>query len=404
MKRVVYLIDQPFDERNFQRFGIQVWIDRRWNVEVWDLTPWAHPHVWKNFAERGHRVKMFPGYFPLKSQSDLMIRVRAAPAIQCFVDLAGDNFHSIRAKWALRRAGAARVVCASGSIPLPDPDASRGMISKLGKLIAMGPRGAGRWLSNAFFAKVVAPLIPADLAVISGTQSLTLAHNSRGVIKAHNFDYDIYLELEKSEADSSGRYAVFIDQDYCFHIEFVYQGIASVVSAERYFPAVCSGLEAISAALGLEVRIAAHPRASYEQRGAERFFKTFRMERGRTAEMIRGCKAVICHDSTAIQYAVLFKKPIIFLTTNELSRAYEGASIEKVAEELGKKPINLDRVDPGAVDWREELKIDFERYAKYRSKYIKTEGSPDLPLWTIVIDYVDRTNDPVPLRPTGLAN
>ena len=112
--------------------------------------------------------------------------------------------------------------------------------------------------------------------------------------------------------------------------------------------------------------------------------------------MIRGCKAVICHDSTAIQYAVLFGKPVIFVTTDELSRAYEGTSIEKVAAELGKKPINLDRVDLRTVDWRNELKIDFDKYAKYRSKYIKADGSPDLPLWTIVIDYVDPAIGGVP--------
>jgi hypothetical protein len=396
MKRVVYLIDQPFDERNYRRFGIQAWIDRQWNVEVWDLTPWAHPRVWENFKERGHSLKRFAGYFPLKSKSDLLCRLDGATAIQYFIDLTSDNFHSVRAKLALRRTGATRVVCATGSIPLPDRDTSRGLISKLGKLVAKGPGGGWKWLSNLFFAKVVGPRIPADLAVISGTQSMTLAHNSRGVIKAHNFDYDIYLELEKSALMSSDPYAVFIDQDYCFHLEFIYQGTASVVTAERYFPAVCNGLEAISAALDLVVRIAAHPRSSYEQRGMEQFFRSFPIEHGRTAEMIRGCKAVICHDSTAIQYAVLCGKPVIFLTTDELSRAYEGASIEKVASELGKKPINLDRVDLRTVDWRDELKIDFDKYAKYRSKYIKAEGSPDLPLWTIVIDYVERTLDPVP--------
>jgi len=195
---------------------------------------------------------------------------------------------------------------------------------------------------------------------------------------------------------SSDQYAVFIDQDYCFHLEFIYQKTSSVVTAERYFPAVCNGLEAISAALDLEVRIAAHPRASYEQAGKERFFRSFPIEKGSTAEMIRGCKAVICHDSTAIQYAVLFGKPVIFVTTDELSRAYEGTSIEKVAAELGKKPINLDREDLRTVDWRNELKIDFDKYAKYRSKYIKADGSPDLPLWTIVIDYVDPAIGAVP--------
>jgi hypothetical protein len=390
MRRVVYLIDQPFDERNFQRFGIQAWIDRQWNVEVWDLTPWAHPQVWHSFTERGHRLKEFAGYFPVRSRSDFLRRLRGPRAIQYFIDLAGDSFHSLRAKWALKRAGAARIVCATGSIPVPDRAGSRSPASKVRKLIAKGPRGGWNSLSGAFLAKVVARRIPTDLAVVSGTQSMTLADNSKGVIKAHNFDYDIYLELERSAVARAAPYAVFIDQDYPFHLEFVYQGTGSVVTPERYFPAVCNGLEAIAAALELEVRIAAHPRASYEQRGVERFFRSFPIERGRTAELIKGCKAVICHDSTAIQYAILFGKPIIFLTTDELLRAYEGASIEKIAAELGKKPVNLDRADLPAVDWRGELKVDLERYASYRSKYIKAEGSPESPLWTIVIDHVER--------------
>ena len=39
---------------------------------------------------------------------------------------------------------------------------------------------------------------------------------------------------------------------------------------------------------------------------------------------------------------------------------------------------------------RGELKVDLEKYASYRSKYIKAEGSPESPLWTIVIDHVER--------------
>jgi hypothetical protein len=390
MRRVVYLIDQPLDERNFQRFGIQAWIDRQWDVEVWDLTPWAHPQVWDSFMERGHRLKEFSGYFPLKSRGDFLRRLRDPRAVQLFIDQAGDGYHSLRAKWALRRAGAARVVCATGSIPTPDRQGSRTPAAQLRKLIAKGPREGWRLLKSAFFIKVVGRRIPTDLAVISGTQSMMLAHNSNEVIKAHNLDYDIYLELERSAIAGTTPYAVFIDQDYPFHLEFAYYGTGSVVTAERYYPAVCNGLEAIAAALKLEVRIAAHPRANYEQRGRERLFRSFPIERGRTAELIRGCQVVICHDSTAVQYAILFGKPIIFLTTDELLRAYEGASIEKFAAELGKKPINLDRADLAAVDWRGEVRVDREKYASYRRKYIKTEGSPELPLWTIVIDHVER--------------
>jgi hypothetical protein len=388
MKRVVYLIEQPFDERNFERFGIQAWIDRQWDVEVWDLTPWAHPRVWEDFTRRGHGLKQFAGYIPIAGGRALQASLGSAATIRCFVDLTGAGFHSVRAKAALKRAGAKRIVCAVGSIPVPEHDTP--LVSRLVKAVSRGPGAARKQLSAAFFSRVVAPRIPADWAVIAGTESMALARSSLGVVKAHNFDYDIYLKLMRSGPAGAEDYVVFIDQDYCFHLEFVYMNTPPVVTAERYFPLICNALEAISAALELEIRIAAHPRASYEQR-QEPFFRKFRMERGRTAEMIKGCRAVVCHDSTAIQYAVLFGKPTIFVTTDELSRAYEGRSIEKAAAELGKKPINLDRVDLRAVDWRDELTIDFEKYASYRNKYVKTEGSPELPLWSIVIDQVEQT-------------
>ena len=60
-----------------------------------------------------------------------------------------------------------------------------------------------------------------------------------------------------------------------------------------------------------------------------------------------------------------------------------------MAAELGKKPINLDG-DLSSVDWRAQLDVDTVRYALYRSRFIKTDGSPELPLWQIVINHIER--------------
>ncbi len=57
MRKLVYIISQPFDERNYDRFGIQAWVDKGWHVEVWDLTPWLLPAVWKNFLKNGGVLK-----------------------------------------------------------------------------------------------------------------------------------------------------------------------------------------------------------------------------------------------------------------------------------------------------------------------------------------------------------
>jgi len=140
------------------------------------------------------------------------------------------------------------------------------------------------------------------------------------------------------------------------------------------------------------VRVAAHPRAAYVSRNQD-YFEGIPIEVGRTAELIRGCKAVVCHDSTAIQFAVLFARPVIFVTTDELDRlfldaSFKSESIAAFAAELGKSVINLDR-DLEDVDWRRELNIDERRYADYRNRYIKIDGSPEIPYWNIVIRHLE---------------
>ena len=387
MRRIVYLTDQPFDDRNFQRFGIQAWTDRNWSVEVWDLTPWAYPRFWQSFIEAGQKIRTFGGYFPIASGRELARRLAQCAQLKYFIDMTGENYCSMRAIFSLIRIGATRVTCAVGSVPIPDRAEQGSVFSRVAKVLAKGPSASRRWLSSVLFSKLIAPRIAPGLAVVTGEKSINDATRRHQMIKAHNFDYDTYMDLMKSKPPSAGTYAVFIDQDYCFHPEFIDPGTA-VVTPEKYFATMRRGLREISKALMITVRIAAHPRATYQLRAPD-CFAGFPIETGSTGELIQGCKFVVCHDSTAIQFAVLFGKPMIFVTTDELMLAYEGRSIAKVASEFGKVPVNLDRADLQAVDWQKELCVDPRKYADYRAKYIKTEGSPEMPLWDIVINHIE---------------
>jgi hypothetical protein len=387
MRKVVYLIDQPLDERNYERFGVQRWLEHNWTVEVWDLTPWAYPTVWRTFIELRSDLRRFDGYFPIASRREMRTRLSVSSWIKFFVDLTGDSYQSIQAKISLVRTGAIRIVCPGGSIPIPDRT-DIGLVRKFAGLVAKGPIGFWKWLSSAFFHKLVAPRIPIGMAIVSGEQSIHGVRRGGEIIRTHNFDYDIYLALMKSPSGAKGRYAVFIDQDYCFHPEYLYQGIPPLATPGRYFPTLCSGLRMISEALNVPVHIAVHPRATYQQRGLD-VFAGFELEYGMTAKLIKECVVVVCHDSTAVQFAVLYGKPVIFVTTDELMITYEGQSIAKVAAELGKSPVNLDRADLQAVDWRKEMQVDAAIYKAYIRKYIKTAGSPELPLWDIVINHVE---------------
>jgi len=137
--------------------------------------------------------------------------------------------------------------------------------------------------------------------------------------------------------------------------------------------------------LGVRVVIAAHPLAQYtpEQKA---HFGAREVIQGRTADLVRRCRFAILHASTAVNLAVLFEKPVLFLTDHQYERYVVGPYVEAISKELGKKPIYLD--EPLPTDWDEQLKVDRGTYHYYKRSYIKTEGSEDRPSWEILARFL----------------
>lgn len=389
MSRIVCLIEQPLDERNYERFGIQTWIDKGWAIEIWDLTPLAYPQVWKDFIESGRKLRSFDGYFYIASTSELNRRYSTLETIGHFIDLTGDSFYSVQAKMHLIRKGAVRVVYASGSIPKPISGAESTLKGRVKKALTLtkNPAKLFKWVFGALFFKLMASQIRPGLCVVSGTESLQSIGSSMEMIHAHNLDYDIYLKIKNSGDISVGGYVVFIDQNYCFHSDFVCDDTPYPTTPKNYFPSVCNALRKISGALDIASCVAAHPRSSYCDND---YFEGVPIRYGATAELIRDCSVVLCHDSTAIQLAVLFEKPVIIATTDELEASVWGASIAGFASAIGKTIINIDR-NLDQVDWEKELQVDREKYASYKNKYIKIDGSPERSIWDIVIDHIEKS-------------
>lgn len=282
-----------------------------------------------------------------------------------------------------------RTICMLGTLPDLTSGPGSSLVSRLRRIIAKRPIEALAAVGNALERRLLAPLVEPGLIVVSGDSSIPTAQAARKLVRGHNFDYDIYLELGRSGGVAADPYALFIDQDYCFHPDFISLGVAAPVTEDKYFGVLCNGLRTLSRALRLSVQIAAHPRSTYQSRGAD-YFEGFPISYGRTAELIRDSAVVVCHSSTAVQFAVLFSRPIVFVTTNELIASPHGRYIPKLAAELGKSPINLD-ADLSGVDWEEEMRIDAAKYSQYRTRYIKSVGSPELPLWDIVIDHIEKS-------------
>ena len=149
---------------------------------------------------------------------------------------------------------------------------------------------------------------------------------------------------------------------------------------------MCKFFDRLEKELNVKVEIAAHPASDHET--YPDYFGNRLTLSGKTCEQIMRSKIVINRDSTAINYAVLANKPVVFITsveTEEHSDNYLYGSIRAMASWLGKKPLNIDG-NPNDWDLEKELSIDRSAYTNYKESYIKYKGPEDLKTWQIVAD------------------
>ena len=94
------------------------------------------------------------------------------------------------------------------------------------------------------------------------------------------------------------------------------------------------------------------------------------------------------HASTSMSFAVLFRKPVVFLTSNELDQSWYGPTIKDFAKLMNSQIINISDELNKPLDIERLSKIDEAKYKYYLDEYIKMPNSPDLPLWKIFTNYI----------------
>jgi len=106
----------------------------------------------------------------------------------------------------------------------------------------------------------------------------------------------------------------FLDSDEPYHTDYVHSGIKPYVTAEIHFETMDTGLSQIAEALSCDVRIAAHPRSDYQSKS---YKNSLPILKDQTFELIKQASVDVSHGSTALQWAVIMRKPIILVTMDD---------------------------------------------------------------------------------------
>lgn len=381
-KKIILLLSQPLDQRNYNRFGIVYWRNAGWDVEIWDMTPLLFPKVWAYNVSNGVVSVADSANRIIKSKEDIP-EVRYANGMCLFVDLINNTEPEyLKVKQALFKAGWSCLLLKLASLPEPQPTlevkAKKLLFTQLGRIKNLRKYFFAK-NKNAEFKKYIDRTYVAVSGYRTYQNALSLT-SSENIIKVHSFDYDQYISAESKSLQSG--IAVFLDEDMPYHSDFIYNNIPSVVSAELYFQSIKHFFSVIEKQMRVKCVIAAHPRSNYN--GDRSWcYRSYQIEKNNTSLLIQQADVVIAHSSASIQLAVIYDKPVILITTDEIMQTSYHKYIEEFSKELGCSIINVDKVKKSDKITIEE--IDHKKYAQYKYSHITMLKQNTERLWDIII-------------------
>jgi hypothetical protein len=377
---VVFITESPFTERDFSRFGISI-LNHTFEVLILDCTSMLKPHFWEKYKEG---IFNCSGYHIINDIEKLLLHIEKIKNNSIAIDLLGRNFKACRIRMILQEFGIDRVILQTGLLP------------KENDLVVKNFGVNLRNDSISFFKKFVgytirciAPSQLPQIALCSGQAGLNdprlVGVNHK--VFGHSWDYDLYLANQDQSESKPCPYAVFLDEDMVYHSDYEHASLKPPATEGPYYSSMTRFFNEFERVAGIPIKVAAHPRSRYDLR--PELWGMRSLEYGNTAQLVRDASIVLCHQSTSVSFAVLWKKPLIYLTTNEIDSSFLGPRIPLCSRLLEAPLINVDNFN--VIPSIESLTMISEAaYAKYKEQYLKLPNTPEIPLWDIFTQYIKR--------------
>ena len=392
--KIIFLIDANFSKREYERFGFNEMLNENIEVQVFDfrklrLGGWDSE---EGFESDGYddRVKRF-NIINSKDLEDI-----AHEFIGAFIiDNRSGTYDKYTTFW-FKSVGAYIVELDQGLVPASAWSPSifdlmimskntfinYGLISVLSQVI--------RYVCNRLKSNTLSKINPncCNIKVCSG--AVSKCSSGEFEIRSHAFDYDIYLrQKNQNSVKKQDNYAVFLDSAVVSHPDGRRLGAGGewgmpkeVETVNTYYPAIRSFFDDFEKRTGMRVVIALHPRIIISKElvrqygGREVILKN-------TSRLVKNSKMVIVQNSTSMNFAVLWKIPLLIITTTIFDR--NGYSTMKSIENIFKtKRININK----AYKDKDYIKISsgvVAQYDSYKENLIKTNNSPKVNSVTILI-------------------
>ena len=185
---------------------------------------------------------------------------------------------------------------------------------------------------------------PFQIAFVAGDALMPGDANAAKVVPINYFDYDHYVKTKRAEGPRlvARPYVVFLDINLPYHSDLEFCG-----RPQNRAGRLLSISQPIFWFAGVANTGSRRHRGSSQGEQNSATFEGRQVFRLVTADLVKDAEFVISHTSTAMSYAVLNAKPLIFIYTDAMAAVYQRLFIREMrtyADYLDAPLYNIDEV------------------------------------------------------------
>ncbi|QDD13373.1 hypothetical protein FIT61_02715 [Candidatus Methylopumilus rimovensis] len=227
-----------------------------------------------------------------------------------------------------------------------------------------------------FVMKKFKVIKPFDIIFYVGDMPYKKKMFSKKAVPINFSDYEDFLRIKVKDKNSivNYKYAVFIDQNLPYHLDFELLNLPTV-TAKKYYKSLNNFFSLIEKQYKIRIVIAAHPTADIKK---SEFYgrQVFKMQ---TAELIKDAEFVLMHTTSAVSFAILNFKPIIFFYTEEMFKLKTPTILDGIfslSKYLGEKAYNIDMIYESRKFKIQQPRKQF--FTKYKYRYLTSKLSENI--------------------------
>lgn len=375
--KIILIVDQPITNWLFNRFGMNFYEDSNINYECWNITNFKNSKLFNFYEDLAQNKKII--YF--NNYSELFLKVKNLNKNYFYINYNIKKYFilDIIIQRLIKYKKSKKIYVTNTLYPY------RKYKLKFTELIKIN-----------LYKKILFKIIFKVYGYLEVKSDYYFSCNEHFKPNSNKFfhintlvynDYLSYLKLnQKKIINKENNYFVFIDQMYVDHPDWIISKKNFKINPKEYYNQINIFFNKINRKYDCRIVIALHPR---RQKKINELIN-FEQVSNKTISLISNSKGIFTHDSTSLQYAVLFKKPIYFIVNKNISNSKRMKNITFISYLLDRTIVNLDKNLTIAID--KSYAINEIAYTNFINKYIKSIYALNVNSWEYIVSELKKIN------------